>query len=142
MGVTRVRRRAGVVINHAALLLLLAVWYGCPLAGLSEAVRVAGALVLLIVVGISYYAIHLSTGLWALVHSRPDELDERQVGMTLLAARFSYALFSVLCLLALFGAAVAFNHDIILFDAILPACLLYLAHTLPSSYLAWIENEV
>ncbi|HUX06484.1 MAG TPA: hypothetical protein VMX35_04160 [Acidobacteriota bacterium] len=142
MGMTKRQRRVGVLINHAALLLLLVVWYGSPFAGLSEALRIAGALVPLIIVGISYYVIHLATGLWALVHARPADLDERQIGITLLAARFSYAVFSVLCLLALFGAAVAGNHGIILFDAILPACMLYLAHTLPSSYLAWVEKEV
>jgi hypothetical protein len=142
MGMTRSRRRTGVVVNYGALSLLLAVWYGSPPAGLSEAVRVALMLVPLIIVGISYYMIHLATGLWTLVHARPPDLDERQTEITLLAGRFSYAVFSVLCLLVLFGAAVAGNHGIILFDVILPACLLYLAHTLPSSYLAWIEEEV
>ncbi len=142
MGMTKRQRRAGVIINHTALGLMLVFWYGSPLVGWSEVVRVVAALVPLVVVGISYYRIHLATGLWTLVHARMEGLDERQVEMTLLAARFSYAVFSVLCLLALFGAAVAGNHGVIPFDAILPAGLLYLAHTLPSSYLAWVEEVV
>ncbi len=142
MGMTKQQRRTGVIVNHAALGLMLAVWYGGPVAGWSEVVRGVAALIPLVVVGVGYYRIHLATGLWRLVHARLEDLDERQVEMTMLAARFSYAVFSVLCLLALFGAAVAGNHGVVPFDAILPAGLLYLAHTLPSSYLAWVEEVV
>jgi hypothetical protein len=142
MGMTKQRRRWEVVVNHVALGLMLAAWYGTPLLGWSGLARAVAALVPLAVVGISYYRVHLATGLWTLVHAKLEELDERQVERTMMASRFSYAVFSVLCLLALFGAAVAGNHGFVPFDAILPAGLLYLAHTLPSSYLAWVEEVV
>ena len=121
MGMTKQQRRTGVIVNHGALGLMLAIWYGSPMVGWTGSVRAVATLVPLVAVGISYYRLHLATGLWALVHARLEELDERQVEMTMLAARFSYAVFSVLCLLALFGAAVAGNHGLVPFDAILPA---------------------
>jgi hypothetical protein len=113
----------------------------------------SGVTVLLAILGIiaiavsiySYVHVHIKTGLWKLVHANPDNLDERQIMVTHESLRFSYGIFSVICL-SIFLASelirqlLSIGSDFPLIPVI--AVLIYLAHTLPSSIIAWCEKEV
>jgi hypothetical protein len=58
------------------------------------------------------------------------------------ALRYSYVIFVPCSLLVMFAAAVAGNHEWYIFDAVLPAGLLYFSHILPAIILAWREKVV
>jgi hypothetical protein len=111
---------------------------------ITHAVDVIGLGSLFIVV-VSFYQVHRRTGLWQLTHSRTDLLDERQVQITHTALSQSYAWFTVICLVIMLVHAVLYRLvPGINFVITVPlvGSLIYLAHTLPGSILAWTENEV
>jgi len=136
------RRRAGVVFNYLCTLLLLFLFYSSSILGWDKWTVAAGMIVLISFVIVSFIIVHLKTGLWRLTHSRVEKLDERQVKVTLEAVRLSYTIFSIVCLVLILAAFVAADFGFTLINAAVFAILLYIAHTLPSSVLAWTEKEV
>ncbi|PKK83243.1 MAG: hypothetical protein CVT49_09565 [candidate division Zixibacteria bacterium HGW-Zixibacteria-1] len=133
-------RRIWVLINYICLGLLLFAFYSGEL--VERTTIIYAALAFALIVGlISFFLVHINTGLWKLVHSKIDKLDERQVQVTHGALRHSYSIFTILALVILLIIALSGGYD----DAniiMIFASLLYLAHTLPSSVLAWTEKEV
>jgi len=100
-------------------------------------------------------AVHIKTNLWRLVHTKYENLDERQIQVTHQSLRHSYGIFTVLILSVMFCIALlrvapiqcllTGSSDAVPDDSMLMvifAGLLYLAHTLPSSVIAWTEREV
>jgi hypothetical protein len=106
----------------------------------AEPLVIAGLILSLAVLAVSFILIHVVTGLWRLTHTKVSNLDERQILVTHDALRHSYAIITILCLLALFWKSLfpGENPNLI----IIFAALLYLAHTLPASVIAWRESEV
>jgi len=90
----------------------------------------------------SFIFVHMSTGLWKLAHAKQEELDERQIQITHEALRYSYAIFTVTCLAIMGFNAITGHKGYYMFDVVLPVCFIYFAHSLPSSVLAWTEQEV
>ena len=136
---SKTSRQFGVILNYASLFLIIWIVYWVELQG-AEPLTMVGLAALLILMVISFILIHISTGLWKLTHTRVSNLDERQVQVTHDALRNSYAIITILCLMALLWKA-AFpgeNPNLI----VIFAALLYLAHTLPASVIAWREREV
>lgn len=133
-------RRIWVLINYICLGLLLFSFYSGEL--VERTTVIYAALAFALIVGlISFFLVHINTGLWKLVHSKIDKLDERQVQVTHGALRHSYSIFTILALIILLIIALSGGYD----DAniiMIFASLLYLAHTFPSSVLAWTEKEV
>jgi len=137
---SRSNRRIWVLINYLCIALLVMSFYFGKAMGMT-AVIIAG-LVFSVVVGvISFSLVHIGSGLWKLTHSKSEKLDERQILVTHEALRYSYSIFAVISLLVLLSLALLEGkYDITLI--VIFASLLYLAHTLPSSILAWTEQEV
>lgn len=140
-GISKPNRRIAVVINYGCVLLFLASFYIGKYYGWSVEV-IAGAIVTAVTAVITFIILHIRTRLWKLVHTKAEKLDERQIQVTRESLRYSYAIFTVVSLLVLMCIALsAGRHDstnlILVF-----ASLLYLAHTLPSSVMAWTEKEV
>jgi len=82
--------------------------------------------------------VHVRTGLWKMTHAQNDTLDEREIMVSRSAIQSAYSIFTVVslcCLLleAVFGGIV---------NSVLVAALIYYAHTLPSTIIAWREAEV
>ena len=101
-----------------------------------------GALVL---VGITFRRVHKKTGLWKLTHTKTDSLDERQLQITHNALSQSYSWFTVICLVIMLVHAVFYRLVPglnLVITVPLVGSLIYLAHTLPGSILAWTETEV
>ena len=133
-------RRIWVLINHLCLALLLISFYFGKETGMT-AVAIGGLALAVIVGIISFILVHISSGLWKLTHSKTDKLDERQILITHEALRLSYGIFAITSLVVLLALALLegkYNITLI----VIFAALLYLAHTLPSSILAWAEKEV
>jgi len=138
--ISKSKRRAGIVVNYGSLLLLIVVFaVGQRLSW--NAPAVAGLAVLTALVMATFIQVHVRTKLWRLVHARTDNLDERQYQIALRALRYAYGIFTVTSLSALLCLALTAEGNSSLMMLVM-ASLLYLAHTLPSSVLAWTEREV
>lgn len=136
------RRRSWVTLNYLSITLLLAWYYLLPDLSRIRPIAVIAVLGLLAMAVSSFLAVQMRTGLWTIVHSRVDDLDERQLQVVHTALRRSYSIFSVVCLVLLLAQGIAGHWGFVLFDVVLPAALIYFAHSLPSSILAWTEREV
>jgi hypothetical protein len=139
---SRTLRRGYVALNLASLLILELIYYGWVAGGVHNPVAVGLVVVCLIGLVLSFLHVIWRTGLWRLTHTKVENLDERQVIVTREALRYSYVIFVPCSLLVMFAAAVAANHGWRIFDAMLPAGLLYFSHILPAIILAWREKVV
>jgi hypothetical protein len=141
---SKAKRRTGVIVNYFSLLLFLIIFYVAERTGLSTLLIVTGVVALVAIV-ISFIFAYVRTRLWKLVHRKVDELDERQVQITHESLRYSYGIFSVICLAIILASELirqwSASADHLSLMPIL-AALIYLAHTLPASVLAWTEKEV
>ncbi len=135
---SRSGRRIGVILNYLCLILLVVFYYTGKGIGWSNLI-LAGIGSALIMVVLSFIKVHVVTDLWKLVHAKIERLDERQIQVTHKSLRISYSIFSVICLVVLFYASMTGGGGI---DIVAVASLIYFAHTLPSSVIAWTEKEV
>ena len=141
----RAKRRGTVVLNYLCLVIMnvcfYCVWIYKDMTHVVDAVGIGA----LIVVVVTFIRVHRKTGLWLLTHTRADSLDERQLEITHNALSHSYSWFTVICLVIMMAHAVVYGLVPGLNFALsmpLGCSLIYLAHTLPGSVLAWTETEV
>jgi len=91
----------------------------------------------------TFVVFHFRTRLWKLVHAPTQELDERQLQVTDKSLRYAYSIFSITCLLILaycfYGLMESRDSAM---GALVLSSLIYMAHTLPSSIIAWMEKAV
>ena len=130
----------GVMINYAALILAVFVfelikydfilpnWIGFSLLG-----------IFLLVLVLTFTYVYALTGLWSLAHKKTEKLDEREIQVVTHSIRISYTIFAILVILMVYVFAIFGMGP---FDVVIAATLLYLAHILPTSILAWTEKEV
>jgi len=130
-------RKFGLIVNDSALLLLLILYYIGDFTRFTPAVVTLMALSLLLTV-VTFSWVHVKTGLWKLTHAQNDTLDEREIMVSRSAIQSAYAIFTVVSLVFLLLEAV-FGGIV---NAVLVAALIYYAHTLPSTIIAWREKEV
>ena len=130
-------RRAGVLINLLSLILF------CYLFEVSldysiTTVIIVAKILLLIVLALSFWLTYVRTGIWKQVHLPKHKLDEREVLVIYDALRWSYSIFSifVLCLIYIF---LFLGRNI---GAVTAAGLIYFAHIIPASILAWKEKMI
>jgi hypothetical protein len=93
----------------------------------------------MIIVILSFIYVFGSTGIWKMGHQTMKNLDERQIQVVLNATRISYSIFVILVLIIIYGFALIEKGPI---DVVFAASLLYLAHILPASILAWTERDI
>lgn len=140
----RTRRRIFVLINYLFLLVMNVSFYFVY--NNSEAPHLidAAGIGALVIVAFTFIHAHKKSGLWKLTHSKTDLLDERQMQVTHNALSRSYSIFTITCLLIMLVNAVLYRLvpglDLVI-TLPLVASLIYLAHTLPASILAWTETE-
>jgi uncharacterized Tic20 family protein len=104
--------------------------------------KIAGIVLMglsLVTVILSFIIVFGSTGIWKMSHQRMKALDERQIQVILNATRISYSVFVIVALILIYGFALIEKGPI---DVVIAASLLYLAHLLPASILAWTEKEI
>jgi hypothetical protein len=131
--------RVGIAVNYAALILIVLTSLAGYSFGWSTAVRVLFWLAVLVVV-VTFFPVHLRTGLWRLTHSRGNGLAKGGKQQVLESLRGSYVVFSVTSLLLILASVILGAADqtqrLVIF-----CVLLYLAHTLPSSMLVWTSSR-
>jgi fumarate reductase subunit C len=135
-------RKILVIINYICLPLILALFYLGKYHGWSYPIPI-GLAILLIVNIVTFRIVHLKTKLWHQFHSGDvaSKLDERQIIKTLESIRASYNIFAVISLMVIFVIAwTAGQNDSMLM--IVYVVLIYFAHTLPSSIMAWTEKDI
>lgn len=139
---TKTTRKLLVTVNYALLLIMNGCFY--LVSGNPDMTRLVDAVGLnaLILVFITFFPLHWKTGFWKLTHARTVTLDERELQVTHTALRHAYAWFTVTCLLIVLAHAVLFRlagDTSFVITVPLAGSLIYLAHTLPGSVLAWTE---
>lgn len=133
------RRRAVVVLNYAAVIAILVLFAFGQYRDWNTSLVVA-VIAIAAVALMSFLMLHVKTHLWWLVHTKAENLDERQIQLTHESLRYSYGIFAIITLLVLLYLGIMHREDSMLM--VVFASLLYLAHTLPASVIAWIEKEV
>ena len=134
------KRRMVVVINYCFLLLTLLVsFWGYSLGWTS--LTIACFWVSVVIVLVTFYPVHIRTGLWRLAHTKIEKLDEREIQQTLQSLRHAYVIFSIVTLAIILSVVILNQYDQT-FQLVLFWVLLYLAHSLPSSVLAWTISYV
>lgn len=132
-----------IVINYAALLLMNICFYLVTEYTAGNRIFDIIGLSAVIVIVITFVPVHLRTGFWRQVHAGAELLDERQLQVTHRSVAIAYAWFTVICLaIMLTNALLAHFISGMRFIITVPlvGSLIYLAHTLPSSILAWTES--
>lgn len=133
-------RRLLIAINYLCVVLFLVLFAVGKYLGWSLPVAIALAAVVVILL-VSFILAHIKTRLWRLAHTKAENLDERQIQITHESLRYSYGIFTVISLAILLIISVISGDDDSMLILIF-ASLLYLAHTLPSSIIAWTEREI
>jgi len=142
--ISQSKRKMWVMVNYLALILLLASFYAADRAGFTTLSIVAGCFAAVMLV-LSFIVVFGQTRLWRFVHTTADRLDEREIMVTYESLRHSYGFFTVICLV-IFLVAELFRDDLLggfeipLMPVI--AALIYLAHILPASVIAWTERKI
>ncbi|MCF7811605.1 hypothetical protein K9N50_11520 [bacterium] len=136
---SKTSRRVWVVINYVSLIMLIILYRLGHFKGWSVLI-VVSLIVVFTILQLSFTKLYKKTGLWKLTHSKVNDLDEREIQLTHEALRYSYSIFVINCLLIIFISSIL-EIDMII-DVISGVTLLYLAHTLPASVIAWTEREV
>ncbi|MBU8922611.1 MAG: hypothetical protein KOO63_12405 [Bacteroidales bacterium] len=147
--ISRTRLRAGVGINYSSMILTAAIFLHGEYRGWNLALIVA-ALMTTAIVAVSFAWTYVKTGLWKLVHTDIDNLDERETQLTHQALRRSYQIFTAISTLifSLLFFLVRFSVDMITFRGhfslglVLVLILPYLINTLPASIIATSQEKL
>lgn len=138
-------RRSLVAVNYLCLVVVnVCFYFAWKYVDIGHAVDILG-IGALFAVAATFFPLHWQSGLWRLTHARTEALDERQLEITHGALRHSYSWFSVIVLVIVLAHAVVYRLVPGMDFAIsvpLAGSLIYLAHTLPGSVLAWTETEM
>ncbi|HPQ40149.1 MAG TPA: hypothetical protein PLV45_07215 [bacterium] len=132
-----------VIINYTALLLMNVCFYLVTEYSIDHHVFDVIGLGSIIITIITFVPVHIRTGFWKQVHSDAESLDERQLQVTHQSVAQSYAWFTVICLIIILADALMARFTSgfrFIITVPLGGSLIYLAHSLPSSILAWTET--
>ena len=132
------RRRMAVVINYGLLFLTLLLSLTAHLFEWAVWAKVCFCLLTIAVIA-TFIPLHVRTGLWRLAHAKVDALDEREMQQNLESLRHAYIVYAIASLLIIL-TLVVFGSSGQAQQLAVFWILLYLAHTLPSSILAWSES--
>lgn len=130
---TRVIRKALILVNYMSLAALL-VFYKLAVTLRWNATLVVMEVVLLAIIVFTFYRVHIRTGFWKLVHTRNEKLDESDIRLTRRALAFALTWFTVICLFVFYYKIKVLRGSI---SALEIAAMVYLADTLPSSFISW-----
>ncbi len=142
---TQSKRRNLVVVNYLSLVVMnVCFTYVFQQRDASHIVDAVGISAFFLVIA-TFIPTHVKSGLWKLTHADAAVLDERELQLTHNTLGRAYAGFTVICLAIIMTHAVLFrlvSSLDFLITIPLATSLIYLAHTLPGTILAWTELEV
>jgi hypothetical protein len=138
-----------VVVNYLSLVTFVCVFCIAEY-GSWNVLYVTGSVLTFLLLVLTFFWLHVRTGLWKLTHSKTEDLDEREIQVTHESYRNSYAILTVLtlCLVFFMVLTVRFSFFTLThrghysFGLIAVMSLNYLFNTLPASLIAWREKQV
>lgn len=131
------RRRTSIIINFLSIFCILFVFYLVKFAIIHPMWLVLEILPLSSVV-ISFRKAFVLSGAWKICHSSFSDLDERELQLVLKATNLSYSIFTICTLIIIY---IFILSGLGCLDAVLAGALLYFAHIIPTSIIAWVEKE-
>lgn len=131
------RRRIGVIITYLSLFSIVMIFEYCTIKQWSIFFKIIEIASITVFIG-SYIITYFRTGLWKFTHKPLDKLDEREITLTSKSLRYAYGIFTMLILILLF----LFTIIDIKVNMVLVSSLIFFAHILPASIIAWTEKEV
>jgi len=136
MNSSKMNRKGAVILNYFCILIILIVFYIVRNFGFPK-IYLLLEIIPLIGVIISFKIAFGTSNLWNLTHTSFNKLDEREIQLVFKATKISYSIFTVLCIALIY----IFNLlGLEMIDVIAAAGLLYTAHILPASIIAWNEK--
>jgi hypothetical protein len=142
-------RRTGVVLNYAALVLVIAFVTLLEYGG-RKSVAVPGLAISLGVFFVTLFQVYGRTGLWRFVHTPARKLDEREIQVIYRSLQYAYGAYAVICLVYIFVLSLVIRFSLtpltpeghFSFGMVVLFGLIYLSHVLPASIIAWTERVV
>ena len=128
--------RFSVLLNYFNIIVILALFYIVRM-WLLKTVFIAFEIIPLIIVVLSFRYAFVKTDIWKMTHASYKKLDEREVQVVFKATSISYSLFAIATLVVIYIFILSGLGQI---DAVLAVSLLYVAHILPASVIAWNEK--
>ena len=128
------RRRIGVIITYLSLFSIVMIFEYCTIKQWSIFFKIIEIAAITVFIG-SYIITYFKTGLWQFTHKSLDKLDEREITLTSRSLRYAYGIFTVLILFL-------FTIIDLKVNMVLVSSLIFFAHILPASIIAWTEKEV
>ena len=129
---SQTNRKIGVVINLASLLVLMIISEYTDKYDRNTVLIIVGFAALILIL-ISFIFTYWKTKLWHFVHKPIRKLDERELQITGNLLRIAYAIFTVIALSVL----LLFSLMEMQVSIITVAALIYFAHILPATVIAW-----
>ena len=134
----KLKNRLWISLNFVSLISLIVFFYLGKLSNWQIMVIIVEVLSIALFV-ISFYKGFIKSNFWRLVHSKSQNLDEREISLVLTGLKYSYSIFTILCIVIVY-ILILINFQFI--DVVLAAGLLYLAHILPAAIVGWNERIV
>ncbi len=141
----RTHLRLNVLLNYLCCLLILIDFHLLITQTNKTTWGIALAFSTLLVI-LSFNTVHIKAGFWKLTHTKSENLDERERKIAHEALTLSYSIFSIIVLITIYLLIAAYDSRLASdlgfirnTDIILAFILIYFAHTLPGSILAWRE---
>ncbi len=132
------QNRVWISINYLSLIIGVLLFYAVkilhwPLSYLLFEIGILGVFI------VSFFKAFIIPKFWKTVHTSLENLDEREVQVVFNALRYAYSIFAIICLVIIYGFAIAKYQPI---DVVIAGSLLYLAHSLPASIIGWNEKNI
>ena len=132
------KNRLWIILNLASLISLIVFFYLGKFSNWQFKVIIVEVLSIVLFVS-SFYIGFINTNFWKLVHSKSENLDEREFSVVLTGLKYSYSIFTIMCIVIVYILILINFHFI---DVVFAAGLLYLAHILPAAVVGWNERIV
>lgn len=132
------KRRIWVCVNLLSVVAIIAFYY-TGLLYKKPIVFIVGSGISAIVLLFTFIKVYARTGLWKMVHSGKQELDERQIQVVLSALRYSYGVFAVSVLILIYGFTLFIKEPV---HMLVAGGFLYFAHILPASIIGFREEQI
>ena len=136
MSNSKMSRKVAVFFNYFCAVIILIIFYGVKYLGFPK-VYLLVEIIPFIGLIISFKTAFGASNLWKLTHTSFSKLDEREMQIIYKATTYSYSIFTILCIAIIYIVNLL---GLAIIDVLVAACLLYIAHILPASIVAWNEK--
>lgn len=138
MSISQMDRRGATFCNYLSVVIILILFYSIKLTNLPR-IYILLEIVPFSILIFTFRIAFGTSNLWKLTHTSFSKLDEREIQLIYKVTTYSYSIFTIFCISLIYIFNLAGFGSI---DALSAACLLYIAHILPASIIAWNEKRI